>query len=272
MVWSPLSRASSWSKSSLKSCLVPGCAPRPPVDDHVGYDDKSQNPHQHECHGDGDDGRHSSVVALVRTEHPAQTSSDSVWGPANVHHSGWGDALLHGVQASTCDLTLLALFGQGEDGGPCWDGGRRVLQEEFALAALESDGQGPLHVWWEFLDDFLVVAQTGEVLAVGELRELSTDRAGEGLELRGGDIDASQALQAESVPTRQQLWRLEDIIVLAETHSALSVLHLILRGPRRPQVTLSFPVSPPGLLTPPSLPPLSMVALSLPPPASFHPL
>lgn len=77
---------------------------------------------------------------------------------------------------------------------------RRVLQEQFALATLEADGQGPLHVGWEFIYDVLVVAETWQVLAVAELSQLTANGARQGLELKRGHVDASKALQAEGVP------------------------------------------------------------------------
>ncbi len=44
--------------------------------------------------------------------------------------------------------------------------------------------------------------KAGQVLPVGELGQLTTYRAGQGLELGGGHVDASKALQAEGVPAR----------------------------------------------------------------------
>lgn len=172
-----------------------------------------------------------------------------------------------------CHLAFLTLCRQGEDIRLGRAARRRVLQEQFSLTALEADGQCPLHVWWEFTNDVLVVAEAGQVPAVGELGQLTTNGAGQGLELRRGHVDASEALQAEGVPARQQLWGLEDVIVCAETHSALCVLHIIFRGLHLPPVTLSFfPVPSPGLLTPAPLPPLSLVPVPVSPPASIHPL
>lgn len=244
------------------------------MNDHIRYDHKGQDPHQHESHSDGDDGPHHGVVALVRAEQPAQATSDPIWRPAYVHHGGWGKSLLHRsqVEVPTCrPLALLALLSQGEDRGLGRAVGRGVLQEQFALAALEADGQSPLHVCREFADDVLVVAQAGQVPAVGELGQLPTHGACQGLELGGGHVDASEALQAEGVPARQQLGGPEDVVVCAEAHSALSVLHIVCGGPPRDALSL-FPVSSPGLLTPPSLPPLPLVPVPFSPPPSIPPL
>lgn len=244
--------------------------------DNVGYNHKGQYPHQHESHGDGDDGSHHGVVASVRADQPAQATSDPVGRPAHVHHRGGGDSLLQltQVEASVCrGLGLLALLGQGEHGGFAVTAGRWVLQKQLSFTALEADGQRSLHVRGQFADDVLVVAQPGQVLAVGQLGQLAAHRAAEGLELRGGDVDASQTLQAEGVTTGQQLGGLKDVVVGAETHGALCVVHIILRGSGPPAVAVPFsPVSSAGLLAPATLPPLPMVRVPLSPPASVHPL
>lgn len=69
-----------------------------PLNGHVRYYHKGQNPNQHEGHGDGDDGTNHGIVALIRPEQPAQATSDPVWRPAHVHHRGWGHSLLHRTQ------------------------------------------------------------------------------------------------------------------------------------------------------------------------------
>lgn len=68
--------------------------------------------------------------------------------------------------------------------------GGRVLQQQLAFAPLEADGQRPLHVWRQPPNDVLVVVQTGQVLAMGQLSHLAAHGAAEGLELQRGDIDA----------------------------------------------------------------------------------
>lgn len=243
---------------------------------HVGYDHKGQDPHQHEGHGDGDDGAYHGVVALVGAKQPAQATSDPVGRPAYIYHRGRDYSLLHGVQVTPHrPLALLTLDRQRED---AWAGfgravGGRVLQQQLALAALEADGQSPLHVRGQFADDVLVVAQAGQVLAVGELGHLTANGAGQALELQGGHVDTSQALQAEGVSARQQLGGLEDVIIRAEADGALGVLQIVFRGLHLLPVALPVsPVSSPGLLTPPPLPPLLMVPVSLTPSSSIHPL
>lgn len=241
---------------------------------HSGYDHKSQNPHQHERHSDGDDGRHHCVVALIWTEHPAQATSHPVRRSAYIHHSGRGDPLLHCTQLEVpawCRLSVLTLGRQTDDIRPGRAVGRRVLQHQLTLAALKADGQRPLHIWREFADDVPIISQTGQVPAMRELSHLSAHGAGQGLELRWGDVDASQALQTEGVPACQQLWGLENIIVSAETHSALCVLHVIFRGFRPSPIALSA-AAPAALLAPSTMPPFSMVPVWLSPPPSFRPL
>lgn len=239
----------------------------PLVNGHIWYDHKGQNPHQHERHGDGDDGAHRGVVALVRAEQPAQATSDPAGWPAYIHHCGWDCSLLHGTQlTASTHLTLLDLLTffirQGDDVGLGRAAVRRVLQQQFALAALEADGQGPLHVRREFANDVLIIAEAGQVLAVGELGLLTADGAGQGLDLRRSHVDASEAFQAEGVPACQQLWGFKDIIVGAETHGTLSVLCVILSGLHFLTVTFAlFPVPSPGLLTPSPLPPVAMLPL-----------
>lgn len=249
---------------------------RQPVNDHVRHDHKGQNPHQHERRRDGDDGCHHGVVAPVRAEQPAQSTPHPAWRPAYIHHSGLHHTLLHCTQVEVtalCHLVILTLFRQGQGMRHGGTGGRRVLQQQFALAALEADGQCPLHVGREFAYDVLVVAQARQVLAMWDLRQLAAHRAGESLELGGYHVDAGEALKTEGVPAHQQLWGLEDVVVGAEANSALSVLHVVFGGLHLPLVVLPFsPVSFPRLLTPPSLSPFPMVPLPFSPPPSFTPL
>lgn len=250
-------------------------ARRPLVNGHIRYDHKGQNPHQHERHSDGDDGPHHGVVAPIRAEQPAQATSDPARRSAYIHHRGWDDSPLHGTHVTTRRrLGFLTLFGQGEGAGLDQAVRWRVLQQQLALAALEADGQCPLHVRGESANDVLVVAEAGQVLAVGDLGQLTANGAGQGLELRRDHIYASEALKTESVATRQQLWRLEDVVVCAETNGALGVLHIVFWGLHLPPVALSFlfSVPSPGLLTPPPPPPTSLVPVYVSPPASFRPV
>lgn len=239
----------------------------PRVNGHIWNDHKGQNPHQHERHGDRDDGAHRGVVALVRAEQPAQATSDPAGWSAYIHHCGWDCSLLHGTQLTAgTHLTLLDLLTffsrQGDDVGLGQAAVRRVLQQQFALAALEADGKGPLHVHREFANDVLIIAEAGQVLAVGELGQLTADGTGQGLDLRRSHVDASKAFQAEGVPTRQQLWGFKNIIVSAETHGTFSVLHVILGGLHfLTDAFALFPVPSPGLLAPSPLPPVAMVPL-----------
>lgn len=105
---------------------------------------------------------------------------------------------------------------------------------------------------------------------MGEPGQLTAHRARQGLELRGGHIDACEALQAEGVPTRQKLGSFKDVIIGAEANSTLSVLHIIFRVLDLLPAAPSF--SSVRLLTPSTLPPLSMVLLSFSPPPSLPPL
>lgn len=242
---------------------------------HIGHDHEGQDAHQHQHHGDGDDGCHHGVVALVRAEHPAQATSDPTRGATHVHDSG--EALIHGGQLEVAGglPVLLLESGQGEAGlGQAGSTRRGLLEDQLALAALEAHGQRPLHLWREFAEDVLVVAQLGQVAAMGQVGELSTHRAGKRLELYGDHVDPGQALQTEGVPAGEQLGGFKDVVVFAEANHALSVLHVIFLGVKLlPVAVISIPVLPPVLLASTTLPPRPFVSLSLPPsprsPSSF---
>lgn len=150
----------------------------------------------------------------------------------------------------------------GGDGEGLGLAGGGVLQHQLSLAALETDRARPLHLRGQLLDDLLVVVQAGQVPAVPQLGHLPAHGTGQVLELGGGHVDASEALQAEGVATSQHLGGFEDIVVGTEADAALGVLHIILWG-------LPPPLSSLGVFTSSTRPPLPF---SLPPPPSLPPL
>lgn len=235
---------------------------------HAGHDDEGQDPHQHERHGDDDDGRHHDVVALIRAEQAPHATPHSVRGPPHVQHGGRGAPLL--CQAQAADRGQSGVLGLGGDGDAAgFAFGRRVLQQQLPLAAFEAHGQRPLHLRRQLVDDDLVVAKAGQVPAVRQLGQLAAHGAGQGLDLRGGHVDASEALQAEGVAARQQLGRLEDVVVGAEAHVALRVLLVVFIGtPVLPIPLLTDPS--PGVLAPASRTPLPVVPVPFAPPPSLH--
>lgn len=168
-----------------------------------------------------DDGGNVAGAEQIRHEKPEQDTFDPVWRLANVHHRDTDNILLSGVQVTTRRrLPPLRLGRRSEEMRRRRDARRRVLQEQLALAAPEADGQRPPHLQREFTKDVLVVFEAGQVPAMGELSKPPANGAGQRLERGRGHIDASEALQAEGVPTRQQLRSLKDVVVCAQTDRA----------------------------------------------------
>lgn len=217
-----------------------------------------------------DDGSNVAGAEQIGHEKPEQDTFDPVWRLAHVHHCDMDNILLNGVQVTACcPLAPLRLGRGSEEMRRRRDARRRVLQEQLALAALEADGQRPLHLRREFTKDVLVVFEAGQVLAMGELSQPPANGAGQCLEPGRGHIDASEALQAEGVPTHQQLRSLKDVVVCAQTDRARSVLQIFVGGLHLlPVALLLSRVRSPGVFTSPPLPLLASVS----PSASFHPV
>lgn len=94
-------------------------------------------------------------------------------------------------------------------------------------------------------------------MSVRDVGDLSTNGTREALQFGRGDVNPSEALEAEGVSAGQQLWRFEDVVVRAKANGTFGVDDVILRdiSPLRCVSVSSVSSSP--LLAPSSPTPLA---------------
>lgn len=156
----------------------------------IGHHHKCQDPHQHQGHRHCDNGRHRSIVALVRAKELPHATPNPAGGPPHVHNGGLGVAKLQAGQVLGTPFTqwpllhLLLEGGEGEAGlGAAVGASQGLLQDQFSLAALEAHRLRSLHIGGQLAEYILVGAQMWQVPAVGQIGEFSAHRAGQGFDL-----------------------------------------------------------------------------------------